>query len=77
MDWQNVINFAGAALLAAIGWWCREIWDSVKKLKEDIKDIEVNLPTNYVRKDDMEARFDRLETALDRIFEKLDAKADK
>ena len=37
-------------VLAAVGWWCREIWDSVKRLKEDIQKIEVDLPTNYVKK---------------------------
>ena len=77
MDWQSIINFGGAALLSVFGWFCRQLWEMVQSLKDDIKRIEVELPTNYVRKDDMEARFDRLETALDRIFEKLDAKADK
>ena len=36
MDFQSIFNLIGGALLTAIGWWCREIWDSVKKLKEDI-----------------------------------------
>ena len=43
----------------------------------NIKKIEVDLPTNYVRKVDIEARFDKLEIILSKIFDKLDAKADK
>lgn len=77
MDWQLIINFAGGALLAAIGWWCREIWDSVKALKADIQKIEVNLPTNYVRRVDIDARLDKIDNVLERIFDKLDEKADK
>ena len=77
MDWQVIINIAAGALLAAIGWWCREIWDSIKDLKEDVKKIEVDLPTNYVRRVDIDARLDKIDQVLERIFDKLDAKADK
>jgi hypothetical protein len=77
MDGQAIFNLIGGAVLVGIGWWCREIWDSVKELKEDIKDIEVNLPTNYVRKSEIESRLDRIDQVLARIFDKLDEKADK
>jgi len=53
MEFQNIFNLVGGAILVAIGWWCKEIWDSVKSLKNDIKDIEVALPTSYVRKEDI------------------------
>jgi len=77
MDWQNIFNLGGGAILAAIGWWCRQIWDSVQALKEDVKGIEIDLPTNYVKKDDMTVRFDRIEFLLDKLYEKLEQKADK
>ena len=77
MDWQNIFNLGGGAILAAIGWWCRQIWDSVQALKEDVKGIEIDLPTNYVKKDDMTVRFDRIEVLLDKLYEKLEQKADK
>lgn len=77
MDWQLFINFVGGAILMAIGWWCREIWDSVKALKEDVKQIEVSLPTHYVRKSEIESRLDKIDQVLERIFDKLDEKADK
>ena len=77
MDWQLIINLAGGAVLTAIGWWCREIWDSIKALKEDINKIEVELPTHYVQKVDINARFDKIDTVLERIFDRLDNKADK
>lgn len=77
MDFQNVFNLVTGALLVGIGWWCREIWDSVKALKNDVKEIEVNLPTHYVRKSEIEVRLDKIDQVLERIFDKLESKADK
>ena len=77
MDWQIIINLIGGAIVATIGWFARELWAAVQALKVDIQKIEVDLPTNYVRKIDIESRFDRLEVILDRIMDKLDTKVDK
>ena len=77
MEFQSIFNLVGGAILVAIGWWCKEIWDSVKSLKNDIKDIEVALPTSYVRKEDINSRLDKIDNVLERIFDKLDEKQDK
>jgi hypothetical protein len=77
MDWQLLFNLIGTAVMATIGWFARQLWDSVQDLKEDIKNIEVDLPTNYVRRIDIEAQFNKLEASLQRILDKLDQKADK
>ena len=74
---QDIINIIIGTILSVLGWFARQLWDAVQTLKEDMKKIEVSLPTHYVRKDELEARFDKLEAMLDRIFEKLDGKADK
>ena len=75
--WQIIINLVGGTALTAIGWFCREIWDSVQQLKNDVKQIEIDLPSNYVKKDEIKDRFDRIEMLLDKLFEKLENKADK
>lgn len=77
MDWQYIINLGIGAVLTAIGWWCREIWDSIKALKEDLKKIEVELPTNYVSKIEINTRLDKIDNVLERIFDRLDNKVDK
>lgn len=77
MDWQLLFNLIGTAVMATIGWFARQLWDSVQDLKNDIKNIEVDLPTNYVRRVDIESQFNKLEASLQRILDKLDQKADK
>jgi len=77
MEFQPLFNFVGGAILVAVGWWCKEIWNSVKSLKEDIQAIQVDLPKNYVTKKDIENRFDRIDATLERLFDRLDAKVDK
>jgi chaperonin cofactor prefoldin len=77
METQNLINIVGGTVLSVFGWFARQLWDAVQDLKRDVKAIEVDLPTFYVRKEDLESRLDRLEAVLNRIFEKLDNKADK
>ena len=77
MESQYLINIVVGVVLSVSGWFLRQMWDAVQKLKDDMKQIEVDLPTHYVRKDEMETRFDKIEVMLNRIFEKLDRKADK
>jgi hypothetical protein len=77
MDWQILINVGGAAALSSLGWFARQIWDSVNQLKNDVKQIEIDLPTHYIKKDEIKERFDRIEVLLDKLYEKLEQKADK
>ncbi len=77
MDWQQMINIAMATVLGVTGWFARQIWDSVQRLKDDLNRLEVELPTNYVRKSEIDIRFDKIEGILNKIFDKLESKADK
>jgi len=77
MDTQSLINLAGGIILAGIGWWARMIWESVQKLKDDLHEIEVELPKTYVSKNDLDKRMQHIEDMFQRIYDKLDGKADK
>jgi predicted negative regulator of RcsB-dependent stress response len=77
MEFQPIIDIALTAVIAAIGWFARQVWDATQKLKEDVASLKLNVAENYVKKVDINARFDKLESILDKIFEKIDQKADK
>ena len=84
MDWQTFINFALGGVLAALGWFAREIWDSLKELRKNTHEIEKELRELYVRRDDlrevrveMSARFDKIESLIGSLYDRLNDKADK
>jgi hypothetical protein len=84
MDWQIIINIGAGSLLGIGGWFARQLWDAVKELKRDINKLELHLSENYVKKSDVESfrtdmdkRFDRIEVILNKLFDKIEAKADK
>jgi len=84
MTLQEIINTGIGAAIACMGWFARQLWDSVKELKQDIDDHKLHVSESYVKKSevdtlrgDMDKRFDRLEQMIARLYDKIDAKADK
>jgi hypothetical protein len=77
MDTQTLINGAIWIAIAIGGWFAREVWGAVKELQRDIHQIEVDLPSNYVRRDEFSEAIRRIELICERIFDKIEAKQDK
>jgi len=77
MDMNLIINIVLGVCLSVGGWFVRQMWDAVQNLKTDIQKIEVELPTNYVRKSDLDARLDKIDDMLEKLFDRLNSKADK
>ena len=77
MDIQTIINFAVGAALATIGWLARELWGAVKALQRDLHDLEIDLTKSYVTKEHIDKRLEHIEDMFQRIYDKLDNKADK
>ena len=84
MTLQEIINTGIGAALAAIGWFARTVYDSLNELKQNIDDHKLHVSEAYVKKSemdnlrsDMDKRFDRLEQMIARLYDKIDAKADK
>jgi len=77
MEWQNFMDAAIAIVSAFFGWLFKIIWDAIKELKDEMKDISTTLHKEYVRKDDYHIEMAKIETMFQRIMDKLDGKADK
>lgn len=77
MDTQTIINIAAGAVLSILGWFARALWDAVSKLREDIHDLEVQLPSTYIMKQDFQEAISNINTKLDKIWDKLEEKADR
>jgi hypothetical protein len=77
MEMQHFINLLGGAALSVLGWFARQLWDAMKELRANLHTLEVNLPENYVKRSDLDKRMERIEDMFQRIYDKLDSKADK
>lgn len=77
MDTQTIINFVALTAIGVGGWFAREVWDAVKDLREDLHEIETNLPKEYVLRVDLDKRMDHIEAMFQRIYDKLDTKVSR
>jgi chaperonin cofactor prefoldin len=77
MEFQSLFNILSGASLTVIGWFARQLWDATQKLKEDLSDLELNISEKYVKKSEIAARFDKIESILERLFDRLESKQDK
>lgn len=53
------------------------IWDAIRDLKSDVRDISQTMHNDFVRREDFSDAVKRIEYMCERIFDKLDGKADK
>ena len=76
-EYQNIIDIGAGMVMAVAGWLMRELWGAVKELQRDLSKLEAALPKEYVLKEDLDKRMDHIEDMFQRIYDKLDGKADK
>ena len=77
MDAQSLINIAVGIVGSFFGWVLKTIWDAITDLKNDLKELDHHIGEKYVRKEDFKDALADIKNTLDRIIDKLDAKADK
>ena len=73
MDFELLFNIALSIVGTIAGWLFKVLWDAIRDLKEDVKEIE----RGYVMKDDYRIDIADIKGMLARIFDRLDGKADK
>lgn len=76
-DLQSYVVWALSATCAVLGWFARELWAAVSKLKEDLQALALEINEKYHRKDDFSSFRIELLEFMRRIEDKLDRKVDK
>ena len=74
---QIALNWAFTLVGALAGFVMKAMWDALTSMRKDLASLQDSISTNYVRRDDFKDHFTRVEKLLDRIYAKLDGKADK
>lgn len=73
MDKQSLFNLALSMAAFLGGWILNNISRSIERLDLDMRTVS----STYVTKNDYHRDIDEIKTMLNKIFEKLDSKADK
>jgi len=74
---SSMIDIIFSAILMIFGYLYTQLMYDIKSNRERINELQINLPTKYVSKDDLTAHLNRIEVMLDKIFDRLDQKVDK
>lgn len=73
MEHQEVFNIAVALAAFFGGWILNNITKAIQRLDDDVR----KLPLTYVTKDDYHRDIGDIKEMLNKIFDRLDNKADK
>jgi hypothetical protein len=73
MDTQTLFNVAVTLAGGLGGWVLNNIWQSIRTLDKDVR----QMPHMYVTKEDYKSDISEIKQMLGKIFDKLDEKADK
>lgn len=72
MDMQGVINLVISTGIAAMGWFAKALWDAVSELRKDVHQIEVELPSHYLRRDEFQEGIRQIREDIQIVFKKID-----
>ncbi len=84
LDLQTAFNILLTAFGGLIGWVVHIIWQGQKdqdaahqKLAEEVRQGQLLVAGEYIKRDEMREMFKDLSGKLDKIYERMDKKVDK
>lgn len=76
VDAQMLINLLSGTLFAVGGWFARHIMSELNNLRASVHAVEVDLPSNYVKKEEYREDMREIKEILHRISDRLAIKGD-
>ena len=70
MEDQTIFNLLIATGMTVAGWFLRSMWEAIREVEKD-------LPRNYIRREDYRDDMREIKKMLGAIFDKLERKEDK
>ena len=74
---QTLLNWVYGGVMTIIGWFGRVLWEADRDLRQDLSKLREDLPKQYVAKDDYREDVREIKAMLEKIFDRLETKADK
>jgi len=77
MEGMSVAQILLTIGLGIGGWFMRTLWDNHKELEKELNSHKTEVAKTYVSRDDHKDALREIKEICDKIFAKLDGKADK
>jgi acetylornithine/succinyldiaminopimelate/putrescine aminotransferase len=88
MDGKSIFDWAIGIGGAAVGWMLKVIWEAIKEVKAEVRDLENQMHQDYVRRDDfrqaiaeikadMKEGFREVKDMVGLVCKKMEDKEDK
>ena len=77
MEPAFIINIIMSFVLMLFGWLLRVGYDSIKRLQNDMAELERHASETYVRRDDYRDDMAEVKSMLRQIFDTLNGKVDR
>jgi hypothetical protein len=88
MDSQNVFDWMVGVGGAVVGWMLKLIWEAIRDMRVEIKDLDKQMHDDFVRRDDfkeaiqeikadMREGFNKVDNTLGLMFKKLEQRNNK
>jgi len=77
MDMQNLFNIAIILCGGIGGWLLKMIIDSINELRGNVRQVEREMNSEFVRRDDFQRAVDEIKDILSRIFDRLESRLSK
>jgi septal ring factor EnvC (AmiA/AmiB activator) len=76
-EWQPWLLLALSLSTGVTGWWLREMWDSMKKMRADLEALREKIADTYIRRESLMDILRPVQDQLNRIEGALTHKVDK
>lgn len=88
MESQNVFDWMVGVGGAVVGWMLKMIWEAIRDMRVEMKDLDRQMHDDFVRRDDfkeaiqeikadMREGFNKVDTTLGLLFKKLEQRNNK
>jgi len=88
MESQNVFDWMVGVGGAVVGWMLKLIWEAIRDMRVEIKDLDKQMHDDFVRRDDfkeaiqeikadMREGFNKVDNTLGLMFKKLEQKSNR
>lgn len=81
MEPQGIINLAvvvlGPIITGIFSYFFKKNDERITKVEDSLKSVQIEVPSNYVKRDELFIQLSRVETKLDISLQNIDAKLDK